>query len=143
MIAWYRRQRVGVKDESNKARTEAKLTMRNTLDEDKPRINSKVAARRRSRLQYRRLGWRETTDRSATNEIDSLFESISHSCSLSRARFGKIAQATSTMGLVEKGLLDRGIGRSNVPDEVVMVIITDEKDRLPQAEIDHIMHKAE
>ena len=47
------------------------------------------------------------------------------------------------MGLVEKGLLDRGIGRSNVPDEVVMVIITDEKDRLPQAEIDHIMHKAE
>ena len=105
----------------------------------------KVVTRRRSRLQCRKLwiGWRETTDRSATNEIDSLFESIGHSCSLSRARFGKIAQATSTMGLVEKGLLDRGIGRSNVPDEVVMVIITDEKDRLPQAEIDHMMHMAD
>ena len=61
--------------------------MRNTLYEDEPRIDSKVAAKRRSRLYYRRC-WIEGNKlvEQATIEIDSLCEGINHSCSLSRAR---------------------------------------------------------
>ena len=53
--------------------------MRNTLDEDKPRINSKVAARRRSRLQYRRL-W-IVSDREPSRSIDP-DEAVVHGAAL-------------------------------------------------------------
>ena len=64
---------------SPQARTEAKLTMRNTLDEDKPRISPKVAARRRSRLQYRRL-W-IVSDREPSRSIDP-DEAVVHGAAL-------------------------------------------------------------
>merc|ERR1712029_840787 len=58
----------------------------------------------------------------ATIEIDSLFEGIDYSCSLSRARFEELCMDyfRNSMGPVEKCLRDSGIDKRNV-HEVVLV----------------------
>merc|ERR1719468_461457 len=58
----------------------------------------------------------------ATIEIDSLFDGIDYSCSLSRARFEVLNMDyfRNSMGPVEKCLRDSGIDKRNV-HEVVMV----------------------
>merc|ERR1712107_846026 len=58
----------------------------------------------------------------ATIEIDSLFDGIDYSCSLSRARFEELNMDyfRNSMGPVEKCLRDSGIDKRNV-HEVVMV----------------------
>merc|ERR1739845_116063 len=58
----------------------------------------------------------------ATIEIDSLFEGIDYSCSISRARFEELCMDyfRNSMGPVEKCLRDSGIDKRNV-HEVVLV----------------------
>merc|ERR1711939_443444 len=58
----------------------------------------------------------------ATIEIDSLFDGIDYSCSLSRARFEELCMDyfRNSMAPVEKCLKDSGIDKRNV-HEVVMV----------------------
>merc|ERR1711948_204115 len=77
---------------------------------------------RRLRTQCERAKRTLSSSTQATIEIDSLFEGIDYSCSLSRARFEElnIDYFRNSMGPVEKCLRDSGIDKRNV-HEVVLV----------------------
>jgi len=77
---------------------------------------------RRLRTQCERAKRTLSSSTQATIEIDSLFEGIDYSCSLSRARFEELNMDyfRNSMGPVEKCLRDSGIDKRNV-HEVVMV----------------------
>jgi L1 cell adhesion molecule like protein len=77
---------------------------------------------RRLRTQCERAKRTLSSSTNATVEIDSLFDGIDYTCSLSRARFEELCMDyfRSSMGPVEKCLLDSGIDKRAVHD-VVMV----------------------
>merc|ERR1719180_560434 len=77
---------------------------------------------RRLRTQCERAKRTLSSSTQATIEIDSLFEGIDYSCTLSRARFEELNMDyfRNSMGPVEKVLRDSGIDKRNV-HEVVMV----------------------
>merc|ERR1711862_373881 len=79
-------------------------------------------ALRRLRTQCERAKRTLSSSTQATIEIDSLFEGIDYSCSLSRARFEELNMDyfRNSMGPVEKCLRDSGIDKRNV-SEVVLV----------------------
>jgi L1 cell adhesion molecule like protein len=79
-------------------------------------------ALRRLRTQCERAKRTLSASTQATIEIDSLFDGIDYSCSLSRARFEELNMDyfRNSMGPVEKTLRDSGIDKRNV-HEVVMV----------------------
>merc|ERR1712061_541924 len=79
-------------------------------------------ALRRLRTQCERAKRTLSSSTQATIEIDSLFDGIDYSCSLSRARFEELNMDyfRNSMGPVEKCLKDSGIDKRNV-HEVVMV----------------------
>merc|ERR1712174_152760 len=79
-------------------------------------------ALRRLRTQCERAKRTLSASTQATIEIDSLFEGIDYSCSLSRARFEELNMDyfRNSMGPVEKCLRDSGIDKRNV-HEVVLV----------------------
>jgi len=77
---------------------------------------------RRLRTQCERAKRTLSSSTQATIEIDSLYDGIDYSCSLSRARFEELNMDyfRSSMGPVEKCLRDSGIDKRNV-HEVVLV----------------------
>merc|ERR1712036_31468 len=77
---------------------------------------------RRLRTQCERAKRTLSSSTQATIEIDSLFEGIDYSCSLSRARFEELNMDyfRNSMGPVEKCLRDSGIDKKGV-HEVVLV----------------------
>jgi len=77
---------------------------------------------RRLRTQCERAKRTLSSSAQATIEIDSLFEGIDYSCTLSRARFEELCMDffRNSMGPVEKCLRDSGIDKRNV-HEIVMV----------------------
>merc|ERR1712109_182955 len=77
---------------------------------------------RRLRTQCERAKRTLSSSTQATIEIDSLFEGIDFSCSLSRARFEELNMDyfRNSMGPVEKCMRDSGIDKRNV-HEVVLV----------------------
>jgi len=77
---------------------------------------------RRLRTQCERAKRTLSSSTQATIEIDSLFEGIDYSCSLSRARFEELNMDyfRNSMGPVEKCLRDSGIDKRNI-HEVVLV----------------------
>merc|ERR1739848_380892 len=77
---------------------------------------------RRLRTQCERAKRTLSSSTQATIEIDSLFDGIDYSCSLSRARFEELNMNyfRNSMGPVEKCLRDSGIDKRNV-HEVVLV----------------------
>merc|ERR1712167_384197 len=77
---------------------------------------------RRLRTQCERAKRRLSSSTQATIEIDSLFDGIDFSCSLSRARFEELNMDyfRNSMGPVEKCMRDSGIDKKNV-HEVVLV----------------------
>merc|ERR1712054_143292 len=79
-------------------------------------------ALRRLRTQCERAKRTLSSSTQATIEIDSLFDGIDYSCSLSRARFEELCMDyfRNSMGPVEKCLRDSGIDKRNV-HEVVLV----------------------
>merc|ERR1712138_221934 len=79
-------------------------------------------ALRRLRTQCERAKRTLSSSTQATIEIDSLFDGIDFSCSLSRARFEELNMDyfRNSMGPVEKVLRDSGIDKRNV-HEVVLV----------------------
>merc|ERR1711871_1786339 len=79
-------------------------------------------ALRRLRTQCERAKRTLSSSTQATIEIDSLFEGIDFSCTLSRARFEELNMDyfRNSMGPVEKCLRDSGIDKRNV-HEVVLV----------------------
>lgn len=79
-------------------------------------------ALRRLRTQCERAKRTLSSSTQATIEIDSLFEGIDYSCTLSRARFEELNMDyfRNSMGPVEKCLRDSGIDKKNV-HEVVLV----------------------
>merc|ERR1711971_1406989 len=79
-------------------------------------------ALRRLRTQCERAKRTLSSSTQATIEIDSLFDGIDYSCSLSRARFEELNMDyfRNSMGPVEKCLRDSGIDKKNV-HEVVLV----------------------
>jgi len=79
-------------------------------------------ALRRLRTQCERAKRTLASSTQATIEIDSLFDGIDYSCSLSRARFEELNMDyfRNSMGPVEKCLRDSGIDKRNV-HEVVLV----------------------
>merc|ERR1712054_110101 len=79
-------------------------------------------ALRRLRTQCERAKRTLSSSTQATIEIDSLFDGIDFSCSLSRARFEELCMDyfRNSMGPVEKCMKDSGIDKRNV-HEVVMV----------------------
>merc|ERR1711957_110335 len=79
-------------------------------------------ALRRLRTQCERAKRTLSSSTQATIEIDSLFDGIDYSCSLSRARFEELNMDyfRNSMGPVEKCLKDSGIDKRNV-HEVVLV----------------------
>merc|ERR1712025_1069784 len=79
-------------------------------------------ALRRLRTQCERAKRTLSSSTQATIEIDSLFEGIDYSCSLSRARFEELNMDyfRNSMGPVEKCLRDSGIDKKNV-HEIVLV----------------------
>jgi len=79
-------------------------------------------ALRRLRTQCERAKRTLSSSTQATIEIDSLFEGIDFSCTLSRARFEEMNMDyfRSCMGPVEKVLRDSGIDKKNV-HEIVLV----------------------
>merc|ERR1719444_739801 len=79
-------------------------------------------ALRRLRTQCERAKRTLSSSTQATIEIDSLFDSIDFSCTLSRARFEELNMDyfRNSMGPVEKCLRDSGIDKRNV-HEVVLV----------------------
>merc|ERR1712178_323802 len=79
-------------------------------------------ALRRLRTQCERAKRTLSSSTQATIEIDSLFDGIDFSCSLSRARFEELNMDyfRNSMGPVEKAMRDSGIDKRNVHD-VVMV----------------------
>merc|ERR1712003_408925 len=79
-------------------------------------------ALRRLRTQCERAKRTLSSSTQATIEIDSLFDGIDFSCTLSRARFEELNMDyfRNSMGPVEKSLRDSGIDKKNV-HEVVLV----------------------
>merc|ERR1719421_1359938 len=79
-------------------------------------------ALRRLRTQCERAKRTLSSSTQATIEIDSLFEGIDFSCSLSRARFEELCMDyfRNSMGPVEKALRDSGVDKKNV-NEIVLV----------------------
>jgi len=79
-------------------------------------------ALRRLRTQCERAKRTLSSSTQATIEIDSLFEGIDFSCTLSRARFEELNMDyfRNSMGPVEKVLRDSGIDKKNV-HEIVLV----------------------
>jgi len=79
-------------------------------------------ALRRLRTQCERAKRTLSSSTQATIEIDSLFEGVDYSCTLSRARFEELNMDyfRNSMGPVEKCLRDSGIDKKNV-HEVVLV----------------------
>merc|ERR1712054_647985 len=79
-------------------------------------------ALRRLRTQCERAKRTLSSSTQATIEIDSLFDGIDYSCSLSRARFEELCMDyfRNSMGPVEKCMRDSGIDKKNV-HEVVLV----------------------
>merc|ERR1711998_131417 len=79
-------------------------------------------ALRRLRTQCERAKRTLSSSTQATIEIDSLFDGIDFSCSLSRARFEELNMDyfRNSMGPVEKCMRDSGIDKKNV-HEVVLV----------------------
>merc|ERR1712146_407891 len=79
-------------------------------------------ALRRLRTQCERAKRTLSSSTQATIEIDSLFDGIDYSCSLSRARFEELNMDyfRNSMGPVEKCLRDSGIDKKNV-HEIVLV----------------------
>merc|ERR1711988_284118 len=79
-------------------------------------------ALRRLRTQCERAKRTLSSSTQATIEIDSLFDGIDFSCSLSRARFEELCMDyfRNSMGPVEKCMRDSGIDKKNV-HEVVLV----------------------
>merc|ERR1712199_20572 len=79
-------------------------------------------ALRRLRTQCERAKRTLSSSTQATIEIDSLFDGIDFSCSLSRARFEELNMDyfRNSMGPVEKCLRDSGIDKRNV-HEIVLV----------------------
>merc|ERR1719236_191812 len=79
-------------------------------------------ALRRLRTQCERAKRTLSSSTQATIEIDSLFDGIDYSCSISRARFEELNMDyfRNSMGPVEKVMRDSGIDKRNV-HEVVMV----------------------
>jgi len=77
---------------------------------------------RRLRTQCERAKRTLSSSTQATIEIDSLFEGVDYSCSLSRARFEELNMDyfRNSMGPVEKCMRDSGIDKKNV-HEVVLV----------------------
>merc|ERR1712048_119126 len=77
---------------------------------------------RRLRTQCERAKRTLSSSTQATIEIDSLFDGIDYSCSLSRARFEELNMDyfRNSMGPVEKCLRDSGIDKRNV-HEIVLV----------------------
>merc|ERR1711902_460311 len=79
-------------------------------------------ALRRLRTQCGRTKRTLSSSTQATIEIDSLFEGIDYSCSLSRARFEELNMDyfRNSMGPVEKCLKDSGIDKKSVHDVVLV-----------------------
>eukprot|EP00391_Amoebophrya_sp_Ameob2_P010383 CAMPEP_0178988634 /NCGR_PEP_ID=MMETSP0795-20121207/3912_1 /TAXON_ID=88552 /ORGANISM="Amoebophrya sp., Strain Ameob2" /LENGTH=652 /DNA_ID=CAMNT_0020679915 /DNA_START=288 /DNA_END=2246 /DNA_ORIENTATION=- len=79
-------------------------------------------ALRRLRTQCERAKRTLSSSTQATIEIDSLFEGVDFSCTLSRARFEELNMDyfRNSMGPVEKALRDSGIDKKNV-NEIVLV----------------------
>jgi len=77
---------------------------------------------RRLRTQCERAKRTLSSSTQATIEIDSLFDGIDYSCSLSRARFEELNMDyfRNSMGPVEKCMRDSGIDKKNV-HEIVLV----------------------
>ena len=77
---------------------------------------------RRLRTQCERAKRTLSSSTQATIEIDSLFEGIDYSCSLSRARFEELCMDyfRNSMGPVEKCLKDSGIDKKSVHDVVLV-----------------------
>eukprot|EP00389_Voromonas_pontica_P001628 GDKH01002423.1.p1 GENE.GDKH01002423.1~~GDKH01002423.1.p1 ORF type:complete len:645 (+),score=199.39 GDKH01002423.1:30-1964(+) len=85
-------------------------------------LTSSARALRRLRTQCERAKRSLSSSASATIEIDSLFDGIDYSLSISRARFEELCADyfRNTLGPVEKVLKDSGIAKSAV-DEIVLV----------------------
>ncbi|CAD7933868.1 unnamed protein product [Amoebophrya sp. A120] len=85
-------------------------------------LGSNQRALRRLRTQCERAKRTLSSSTQATIEIDSLFEGIDFSCTLSRARFEELNMDyfRNSMGPVEKALRDSGVDKKNV-NEVVLV----------------------
>eukprot|EP00933_Yihiella_yeosuensis_P041762 TRINITY_DN3616_c0_g2_i1.p1 TRINITY_DN3616_c0_g2~~TRINITY_DN3616_c0_g2_i1.p1 ORF type:complete len:646 (-),score=160.13 TRINITY_DN3616_c0_g2_i1:251-2188(-) len=85
-------------------------------------LSSNQRAVRRLRTQCERAKRTLSSSTQASIEIDSLFEGIDYTCSLSRARFEELNMDyfRNSMGPVEKVLKDSGIDKRHV-DEVVLV----------------------
>merc|ERR1711977_423539 len=77
---------------------------------------------RRLRTQCERAKRTLSSSTQATIEIDSLFDGVDYTCSLSRARFEELCMDyfRNSMGPVEKCMRDSGIDKKNV-HEVVLV----------------------
>ncbi|CAK9095747.1 unnamed protein product [Durusdinium trenchii] len=77
---------------------------------------------RRLRTQCERAKRTLSSSTQATIEIDSLFEGIDYSCSLSRARFEELCMDyfRNSVGPVEKCLKDSGIDKKSVHDVVLV-----------------------
>merc|ERR1712072_1404077 len=77
---------------------------------------------RRLRTQCERAKRTLSSSTQATIEIDSLFDGVDYTCSLSRARFEELCMDyfRNSMGPVEKCMKDSGIDKKNV-HEVVLV----------------------
>merc|ERR1711966_161730 len=85
-------------------------------------LSGNQRALRRLRTQCERAKRTLSSSTQATIEIDSLFEGIDYSCSLSRARFEELCMDyfRNSMGPVEKCMKDSGIDKKSV-HEVVLV----------------------
>merc|ERR1712096_349001 len=79
-------------------------------------------ALRRLRTQCERAKRTLSSSTQATIEIDSLFDGVDYTCSLSRARFEELNMDyfRNSMGPVEKCLRDSGIDKKNVHDVVLV-----------------------
>merc|ERR1712167_521742 len=79
-------------------------------------------ALRRLRTQCERAKRTLSSSTQATIEIDSLFEGIDYSCSLSRARFEELNMDyfRNSMGPVEKALKDSGLDKKAIHDIVLV-----------------------
>merc|ERR1712100_390438 len=77
---------------------------------------------RRLRTQCERAKRTLSSSTQATIEIDSLFDGIDYSCSLSRARFEELNMDyfRNSMGPVEKCMRDSGIDKKNVHEMVLV-----------------------
>merc|ERR1711975_161662 len=77
---------------------------------------------RRLRTQCERAKRTLSSSTQATIEIDSLFDGVDYTCSLSRARFEELCMDyfRNSMGPVEKCMRDSGIDKKNVHDVVLV-----------------------